>query len=360
MGLSSKSKVISGLALVSAIVAGCGGGGGSSTPASGTPAGGPPAGGSPPAGIVRTEGSTACAAIASPTDTVTSSSPALMGSCERYEGTVFPSRSASEFKSTGSAVKPLTFTTSTGYEIDLGTLSAKITVPSISQSDLSSTFGNYAGKRYRTTQGDAFADVYDFRNVFAVPSAIPVLDLNYSRFGVFSRFSNLTQGFYGGWAQGDTQGSLPIASKQFVGRIVGVVGPSSTGTAAGAVVGYSADLTLNVDFAASGNAVVKSFFVSNFGYTVAGSVATTQTVASGTASATAAVINTLTKSLSFSFSIPVSGTSSPISQGSLVGSFYGPPGAEVTEFVGTVKFATQDGRNAIGGFGLRSGALTGI
>jgi hypothetical protein len=358
MGLSSKTKVISGLALVSAIVAGCGGGGGSSTPASGPAANQTPAG-QPLGGPVLTQGSTVCAAIASPTESVSSSSPALMGSCEQYQASQFPTRSASEFKSTGSGVKPLSFNGTAGYEIDLGTLSAKVIIPSTTQSDLSSTFGSYAGKRFRTTQGDAFADVYDFRNTLTAPFGIPSLDLNFSRFGVFSRFSNLTQGYYGGWAQGDSQGNLPTVSKQFTGRIVGVVGPASTSTAAGAVVGYSADMTLIVDFAASGNAVVKSFFVTNFGYTVAGSTASTQAVASGTATTSSANLDKTAKSLSFSFLIPVSGTSSPINQGNLVGSFHGALSAEVTEFVGTVKFSTADGRNAIGGFGLRSGALTG-
>jgi hypothetical protein len=363
MGLSSKTKVISGLALVSAIVAGCGGGGGSSTPAS-TPAGqtsgSQTSGGQTPASTVLTQGTTACAAIASP-DTVGSASPALLGSCEQYEASRFPTRSASEFKNPGSGIKPLSFNGAAGYEIDLGTLSSKIVVPSATQSDLSSTFGNYAGKRFRTTQGDAFADVYDFRNTLAVPSALPVLDLNYSRFGVFSRFTNLTQGYYGGWAQGDTQGNLPSASKQFSGRIIGVVGPSSTSTAAGAVVGYSADVVLTVDFAASGSAVVKSLFISNFGYTVAGTVAAAPSIASGTATATTVNLDKTAKSLSVLFQVPASvAGSNAIGQGNLVGSFYAASGTvEVTEFTGTVKFTTADGRNAIGGFGLRSGAMTG-
>jgi hypothetical protein len=347
MGLSSKSKVISGLALVTAIVSGCGGGGGASTPASGTPSGGP----APSPGI--TQGSTVCAAVASPIDTVSSSSVALLGSCEQYEASNVPTRSASEFKSPGGGItKPLTFS-GTAYDIDLGSLVAKASIPSATQSNLSSTFGNFAGKRYRITLGDSFADAYDFQSTVTAPLGNPVLTLTNSRFGVFSRFSNLTQGYYGGWAQGGTQGNLPTGSKTFTGYMVGVIGPSSTSSAVGTVVGYSATFTVGVNFAASANPVITSFAITNFGYSVNGDPASPQPVASGNAATTSVNLDRVAKSLSASFSVPLSGTSSAIRDGSLVGSFYGNPGVDITEFVGTAKFVTQDGRNAIGAFGLR-------
>jgi hypothetical protein len=353
MGLSVfKVKSVSGLAIVSAIVAGCGGGGGSSTPSPSPSGSGTPA-------ASQTVGSTNCAVVGSP-ETIAASAGALLGSCEQYEASTAPTRAATAFKSPGSGVvSPLSYSASSGYEINLPILnsnSPKIPVPLTAPSSFDSTLGNYAGKTYRLSQGSALSTIYDHRNTLT-STGQKALDLNNSRFGVFSQFNDVTQGYYGGWALGDTQGNLPTGSVPFRGIVVGAIGPSATNTAAGTVAGFSADITIVVNFAAAGGSpVITSLQLSNIGYSsVAGSTVGAQAISSGGVVSSSSLSST-NKSISASFTTVKAGTTSAIAEGGLAGSFYGPVGAVVTELVGTVKFRTEDGRNAIGAFGSRSTA----
>jgi hypothetical protein len=356
MGLSlSKSKSISGLALVSAIVAGCGGGGGSSTPA-GTPSGGPP-----PAGGV-TQGTTTCAAVNS-AETLTGSSGALLGSCEQYEASTSPTRAATAFKSPG-VNSPVLYSQLNGYEISLPILTGtKTTIPlanilTLPGGATAYSFGNFAGKTYQTVLDNntgAAAIVYDFRNTTTLTSQ-KFLDLSYSRFGMFSRFSDRTLGYYGGWTQGDSAGTLPTSVVSFRGSIIGVLGPASNNTGLGTAAGYSADITITVNFAAPGSPVT-SLLLSNFGYSANGSQISTQVITpvAGGGVLQGSSLDSGAKTLVASFVTPAAGTSSAISEGRLAGSFWGNNGVDVTEFVGTLKFRTADGRNAVGAFGVRSG-----
>jgi hypothetical protein len=358
MGISlSKAKSISGLALVSAVLAGCGGGGGSSstTTSSGGPAAAPPAGG-------VTQGSTVCNAVANP-ETLASSSGALIGSCEQYEASTSPTRAATAFKSPGVNL-PVIFSQTTGYEINLPILNGtKTTVPlsnllTLPGGATAYSFGNFAGKTYQTVldaNSGAAAIVYDYRNTATLTSQ-KFLDLSFSRFGLFSRFGDRTFGYYGGWAQGDSAGNLPSSTVSFRGSIVGVIGPSSNNTGLGTAAGYSADVAITVNFAAP-NAPVTSLVLSNFGYSANGSQISSQVITPVAAggSLQSSSLDPVVKSLVASFTTAAAGSSSAISEGRLSGNFYGNSGFDVTEFVGTLKFRTADGRNAVGAFGVRSG-----
>jgi hypothetical protein len=357
MGISlSKSKSISGIALISAIVAGCGGGGG------GTPAAG---GGSPPANL--TVGSTVCKAVQNPEVLTTPNGGALLGSCEQFEASTSPTRAATAFKTPGTS-SPLVYNSVSGYTISFPILvagSASILLTDVVTPAGGGTgyrFGNLAGKTYQSDinkSTGAAAIAYDYVNTTNAVGG-KVLDLRYSRFGMFSRFEDRTQGYYGGWAQGgNTTGSLPAGSVSFRGAIVGVLGPASTNTSNTTAVGFSADVIATVNFSVTG-APITSLTLSNFGYTSNGTQfqsGTTQVVvplAAGGA-VTSSTLDVGTKSISASFNTPAAAGNSAISAGLLSGSFFG-DGVEVSELVGTLKFNTADGRNAVGAFGVRSGA----
>jgi hypothetical protein len=357
MGVSLfKAKSISGLALVSAVLAGCGGGGSSTTSSSGGPAAAPPAGG-------VTQGSTVCNAISNP-ETLAASSGALIGSCEQYEASTSPTRAATAFRSPG-VNSPVIFNQITGYEINLPILTGtKTAIPlanilTLPGGATAYSFGNFAGKTYQTVldaNSGAAAIVYDYRNTSTLTSQ-KFLDLSYSRFGLFSRFGDRTFGYYGGWAQGDSAGNLPSSTVSFRGSVVGVLGPSSNNSGLGTAVGYSADVTITVNFATP-NSPITSLLLSNFGYSANGSQISSQVITPVAAGGTvqSSSLDTGVKSLVGSFVTAAAGSSSAISEGRLAGSFYGNSGVDVTEFVGTLKFRTSDGRNAVGAFGVRSGA----
>ena len=357
MGLSSKSKVISGLALVSAIVAGCGGGGGSSSPG---------AANSPPAGGFN-EGSTTCLAASpnvllsaqnvAPTGNLSIGSlPLVLGSCEQYEASIIPTKSATGFQLPGAPNSVVYFPGQTPrYEIRLPVLAAgdfttvtdAVTLPG---GVTTYSFGNLAGKSYQnilpgTVGAAAFA--YDFRNT-TLTDAKPFMDLNYSRFGLFSRFSDRTFGYYGGWAQGDSGlvPALPNGSLNFRGIMVGVVGPAANGGVTGVPAGFSSEVSVSVNFTQS-NAPLVSITVGDFGFS-----ANNKQIAGSPISPSLPVVNSSaldigTKSLSASF------TTNGISAGRIAGNFYGNPNGSISEFVGKVAFTTADGRNAVGAFGVR-------
>lgn len=347
MGLRSfKFVSISGISLAALIVAGCGGG--STTTSGGSP------------GSVVTEGSTNCPAISNPA-ALTSTFEAVLGSCHQYEASAFPTRSATAFKNPGFS-QPVFFNQLSGYEINIPLLSTSRTFVSLGSplrlpgGVAAYSFGNFAGDSFQTilnsTAGGA-AVVHDFRNTTTLARQ-KYLDLNYSRFGLFSRFENRTLGYFGGWAQGQTQGNLPGNLVSFKGSVVGVLGPSTTNTGAQASVSYSADVSLSVNFAAAGAPITELSF-SNFAYSANEILIPTQILSPGGAVSKSS-LDPGSKSLSASFTVPSSGALSAIVEGQLAGSFYGNLGVDVTEFVGTIKFRTADGRTAIGAMGARSGA----
>jgi hypothetical protein len=353
MGLSiTKANSITGLALISAIVAGCGGGGGSSPAAGGPPAGGPPA-------ATFTTGNTVCAATSSP-ETVGSSSGAILGSCEQYEASAAPTRASTAFKSSTGTLDVVVYNGSAGYDINLPLVSA--TKATLVQGNLidpakeNTSFGNVLGVAYGISDSNtgAGARVFDYRNTTELNGVKKVLDLNSSRFGIFNRFIDRTQGYYGGWAEVAKQGNIPTGTVTFTGPIVGVIGPSATNTAIGTPAGYSATMTIEVDFASPGSPI-KTLTIANFGYSANGGTIIPQPVSAGAAQVTVPSLNVTTKALSGSFAIAPVGTSSAIAEGRFAGSFTGAANVTATEFVGTLKFRTADGRNAIGAFGTRSG-----
>jgi hypothetical protein len=358
MGLSvSKAKSISGIALISAIVVGCGGGGG------GTAVGGTPAGGSPPGGAAKTEGSVTCAATDGAQALTALSDPFLLGSCEQYEASIVPTKASTAFRSPG-VLLPVTFNVSSGYKVSVPLVSgADVVIPlsnllTLPGGTVVNSFGNFAGKTYQTildqtTGGAAYA--YDLKNATTLDGR-KYLDLNFSRFGMFSRFGTRTLGYYGGWIQGDQVGNLPTGLVTFKGIVVGVIGPGAGGTSVGTAAGFSADVLITVDFAALG-APVTSLEIKGFGYSANGTQILPVQVAPGGV-VKGSSLDMGTKSLSASFITSPAASASDITVGRLIGNFYGESAKDATEFVGTFNFRTADGRNAAGSFGVRSGTST--
>jgi hypothetical protein len=349
----SQLKLISGVALISAFAVGCGGG---SSPATG---GGSTNGGTNGA-VGLNEGSTSCAAVTAP-ETLSASNGALIGSCEQYEASVAPTKAATAFKSPG-INSPVIYSPVSGYAINLPVLAAgTTTIPltnllTLPGGAIGYTFGNFAGNTYQTildASNGAAATAYEYANTRTITGQ-KFLDLTYSRFGMFSRFGNRTLGYYGGWAQGSSVGNLPTGSVTFRGALVGVIGPGVGSTNGGTAAGYSADISITVNFAAPG-APITSLALSNFGYSANGSQISTVAVASGGV-VSASSLDVGTKSLSAVFTTTAAGTTNAIAEGRMSGSFYGAAGvADASEFVGTLKFRTADGRNAVGAFGVRTG-----
>jgi hypothetical protein len=347
MGLCTfKFVSISGLALSALIVSGCGGGSSTTSGQQGT-------------GAV-TQGSTNCTATANPA-LLTSSFDAVLGSCNQYVASFTPTNTLTAFKNPGTNL-PVFYRQTFGYQINLPLLtSTKGAIPLSNILVLPGgvaaySFGNLAGNSYQTildSNAGGAAVVHDFRNTTTV-SRQKILDLNYSRFGVFSQFDNRTVGYFGGWAQGDTQGNLPAGSVPFKGAIIGVLGPSSSNSSSQYNISYSADVTIVVNFAALG-APITSISMSNFGYAANDLAIVKQIVAPGGVVSTSS-FDPSSKSLSALFTTVSTGAGSAVVEGQLAGSFYGNVGMDVSEFVGTVKFRTADGLNAIGAIGVRSGA----
>jgi hypothetical protein len=350
MGLSvSKAKSISGIALISAIVAGCGGGGGGTAAPGGVPT---------PAGAVYSVGSVTCDATNNG-QALADSNGALLGACEQYEASAIPTKASTAFRSPGTNL-PLSYSSTAGYTLTLpvlangGTvvlpLDSLVTLPGGTVPD---SFGNYAGLTYRkildaANGGTAYA--YDYTNTKTLIGG-KYLDLLHSRYGMFSRFGTRALGYYGGWAQGNSVGTLPTGTVSYRGAVIGVLGPN-VGTV-GTSAGFSAEIVMTVNFANTTNPIT-TLELKNFGYTANGSRAITVEVATGGA-VQSSTLDAGTQALAASFTASSAGAN-PIPEGKLSGSFYGDSTKPSSEFVGTLKFRTADGRNAVGAFGLRSGA----
>ena len=354
MGLSSKSKVISGLALVSAVVAGCGGGGGSSTPASSTPA----------TGI--TQGSTVCAAatgsvaLTAVNPVKTGTLPLVLGSCEQYEASTSPTKSATGFKDPGADPAVIYSPATAQYQIILPLLATgtvtNVSTPIVLPGGLTAySFGNLAGKSFQNVldaSTGAAATAYDYANTTSTTGG-KVMDLYHSRFGLFSRFADRTLGYYGGWAQGNssTIPALPSGKLTFRGVMVGVIGPSSTNTAPGTAAGFSADVIMTVDFSQV-NKPLESIAISTFGFSANGAQINSTQIGTGGA-VVSSKLDTGAGAISASFTTPTVTPASGIQIGKIAGNFFGDPSVGVTELVGKLAFTAADGRNAVGSFGVR-------
>jgi hypothetical protein len=351
----SKAKSATGIALVSAILAGCGGGGGSSAPVVGAP----PAGG-------FTTGSAACPANASP-ETIISSKGALLGSCEEYTASVAPTRASTAFKSPGTDFS-LTFANNI-YKIATPTLDVggevSISASSILSSNgglLTASLGDLSGSTVQFVPPNdtvgAASTIYDFV-VTKDKSGQNLMNLKYSRYGVFSRFKSRVEGYYGGWALGNasaTPSPFPTGTTSFTGYITGVIARDAAATGAGAAAGFSAVATIVVDSANTANPV-KSISLTSIVYSSSTVLAIARV---GEVTAVVPTVSTLTSSATSSaitaefVNAPATGVG--LSKAILAGSFYGPGGPAVaSEIVGTLKFTTPDGRNGIGAFGVKTG-----
>lgn len=349
----SKAKSATGVALVSAILAGCGGGGGGSTAVNAPPPGG------------LTQGTTNCTAIAGG-ETISASIGAVIGSCEEYTASTSPTKVATAFKSPGTN-SPVLFNSTTGYAVSLPILANTSTaIPLANELRLSGglqaySLGNYAGRTFQTVLDQntgAAATVYDLTNTLNVQGT-KFMDLNSSRYGVFSRFGDRTLGFYGGWANLSNTASVPLSGVvTFRGSVVGVVGPGATNAGLATAAGYSAEASITIDFSkASGS--VTNIALSNFGYSANGTQLSSQVILPITAATTALVSSSVdsatnAKSVSASFSSIDAGASKGFQSAALSGSFAGTGAIAPNELVGTIKFVTTDGRNGIGAFGVKA------
>jgi hypothetical protein len=348
MSLSlSKAKTISGVAVLGVVLAGCGGGGGSGSPATAT---------------ALTQGSTQCAATAGAI-AVDAVGTAVLGSCEQYENSINPTKVATAFKAPGFDNPVLFNSTSQTYTVNLPLVAGSTVLAQADKLVLAGgsqalSFGNFAGATFqqvsdRTTGGATTA--YDFAKTVDSIGA-PYLDLNFSRFGVFSRFQDRTLGYYGGWANGvPSNATLPTGTVIFRGAVVGVFGPSASNTSAATAVGFSSLISITVNFAAPG-APVTAVSLTGFNFSQNGGFASVVGLSPG-GTVSASSLDVGTKKLATTFSTPNSATTSGLATVKLDGSFYGGVSpASVTELVGSLRFVTADGRNGVGAFGVRSGA----
>jgi hypothetical protein len=346
----SKTKSISGAALLGALLVGCGGGGGGGTSGSSSN---------------LTQGSTQCAATTG-SISVDAAGTAVLGSCEQYENSINPTKVATAFKSPGFD-NPVVFnTTSSTYTINLPLVAGSTVLTQgdklvLAGGSQALSFGNFAGSTFqqvtdRTTGGATTA--YDFAKTVDSIGA-PYLDLNFSRFGVFSRFQDRTLGYYGGWANGvSSNATLPTGSVTYRGAVVGVFGPGASNNSAATAVGFSSLISITVNFAAPG-APVTAVSVTGFNFSQNGGFASVVGLSPGGTLGTSSLdtSNPIVKKLAATFSTPNSATTSGLATVKLDGSFYGAASpAPVTELVGSIRFVTADGRNGIGSFGVRSGA----
>jgi hypothetical protein len=351
----SKAKSATGIALVSAILAGCGGGGGSAPSASAPPPGG------------FTVGSASCAANQSP-ETLTNNPAqgALLGSCEEYAASTSPTSASTAFKSAGTNFSLLL--NSNVYTIALPVLdvggSVSISAQSILSSNgglLTAALGDLSGSTVQlvppTDTTGAASTIYDF-GITKDKSGQPLMNLKHSRYGIYSRFKTRVEGYYGAWDlpnPGASAGIFPTGPTTFRGFIAGVIGRDSASSSVGAVAGLSGEVEIQVD-PANINNPVKSVVLKSLNYSSSSSLPITR-VAEVTGVVPSA--STLTPSaITAEFvNAPTAGVG--LSKVFLSGRFYGAGASLVaSEIVGTIKFTTMDGRNGIGAFGVKTGALT--
>jgi hypothetical protein len=306
-------------------------------------------------------GSTVCPSVTNSVP-VTSGGILVLGACEVYENPATPTRSASAFQSVGN-ISPVTYSPTLGYTIRFPSSATATTLPLNNLLAISSgsgpSLGNYAGKTYQTiidgTSGAA-ATIYDYRNTLTQTSS-KVLDLNHSRFGVFSQFSDRYQGYYGGWSNVGDNGAAPlniIASTTFRGVVVGVLAPGMNNTGLATAAGFSADLLITIDPTKAADQVT-SVVLSNFGYSSSRAPLPSQRLTSGGLVASGSTLDLLSKRISASFSTPDSTSTNGINFGVLNGTMAGASNAAANELVGSIQFTTSDGSNGIASFGARSG-----
>jgi hypothetical protein len=347
----SKTKSATGLALVSALLSGCGGGGGSSAP----PVNAPPPGG-------FTVGSASCGANQSP-EAIAISQGALMGSCEEYTASVAPTRVSTAFKSPGTGFS-LTFANNI-YTISLPVLepgAVSISAQSILSSNgglLTASLGDLSGTTVQLVPPNdttgAASTVYDFGTT-KDKSGQPLMNMKYARYGVFSRFKTRVEGYYGGWALGTPSTSaFPTGVSTFTGYLTGVVGrDAAISTSSGTASGFAAEVAIVVDTANTANPV-KSILIKSITYSSSVSTAISSV---GVVNNVAPSVSTLTGSAITAEFTNTPAAGAGLSKAIMAGSFYGAGApAAASEIVGTLKFTTTDGRNGIGAFGVKSGAL---
>ena len=347
-----KSLALSGITILAMTLAACGGGGSSTTTTGAT------------TNSTITGGVANCAAVGTP-ETVSGApaGSALIGSCEIYNASTSPVSSVTAFRNPGTA-SPVVAST-TGYSVDTPLVTGgSISVPLTSELKLAgglqaASLGDYAGRTFQVilnaSNGGA-ATVYDYQNTNGKDGS-KFMNLVYSRFGLFSRFEDRYLGYYGGWIKGDsTATALPTGVVTFNGAMVGVIGPATTAPT-GKIAGLSSKVSITVDFSAT-PAKVTSIGLTTYGYSqnavsVSGSPGISA-VAEGAAAPSVSAISG--NDLSATFAIPATTSGSAVNTAILSGKFFG-SGATASELVGTLRFTTADGRNGIGSFGVKSGAL---
>jgi hypothetical protein len=307
-------------------------------------------------------GSTVCPSVSNSV-AVTAVGTLVLGVCDQFENRFSPSRSASAFRSAGNS-SPVIYSSTLGYTISFAVDSSSVSA-AIPLSNLIAfpggagySFGNYSGKTYQTvvnsTSGAAVI-IHDFRNAVNVLS-IKILDLNYSRFGVFSQFSDRYQGFYGSWSDVSDSGAAPLnisSTTTFRGGVVGVLAPQKSNTGPETAIGFSADIVIVIDPTKANDQVV-STILSNFGYSVNGVSVAPKPLASGGVVASGSTLDAVSKKIYATFTTQDGVTTKGINTGVINGTMAGPAGAVVSELVGSIQFSTTDGRNAIASFGARS------
>ena len=338
------------------MLAACGGGGGSTT-SSGTT--------TPPA-QTATGGSATCVAVNSPlTIAAAPAGSSLLGSCEVYNASVSPVSSVTTFRDPGTSTPVVA--SAAGYSVDTPLVTGgSVSVPIASELKLAgglqaASLGDYAGRTFQVVLNAAnggAATVYDYQNTNSKDGS-KFMNLTYSRFGLFSRFEDRYVGFYGGWIKGDSTAPLPTAGVvTFNGAMVGVIGPSSSAPT-GKINGISSKVSITVDFSAT-PAKVTAITLNSYGYSqnavsVSGTPGITA-VADGSGTLSASTVTASDASMSATFAIPATPGGSAVSTAIASGKFFG-AGAAATEIVGTLRFATADGRNGIGSFGVKNAAL---
>jgi hypothetical protein len=308
-------------------------------------------------------GSTVCPSVSNSV-AVTTTGTLVLGVCDQFESRLAPTRSASAFRSAGSS-SPVTYSSVLGYNvslpIDTSTQSFLVPLGSLIGSPGGSngpSFGNYSGKSYRTiidAKSGAAVFVYDYRNTMTLFST-KLLDLNFSRFGLFSQFSDLYQGFYGGWSDVSESGvaSLNItAVTTFRGIVVGVLAPQKSNTGPETAVGFSADIVIVIDPTKANDQVI-SATLSNFGFSANGVSVAQKPLASGGVVASGSTLDSVSKKIYATFTTQDGATTKGINTGVINGTMAGPSNAIVGELVGSIQFTTTDGRNGIASFGARS------
>ncbi len=362
---SSKLKYVSGVALIASALTGCGGGGGGG------------ATNNPPAASGLTEGSTNCLALTGGVS-LAASTGAVIGSCEQYENSPAPTKAATAFRNPSSvslvAYSPLS--TTSLYQVPLSfdqgpggsfTSFAATDKVSIAGGLATAALGQWAGETFEKVLDQskgAAARVYDFTSSTDIQGQLKVDLTTGSRFGVVSRFDARTIGFYGGWAiPANTVFTNPLSgTRRYKGRLTGVVGPSASNTLQDVPYGFSATMELDVNFGAA--APITRIAFSQITYSLNGQQSGTVVKFGTAANASSSAFTASSNSINASFSVPTAVGNTGINDGRIVDAAIRglavaangavPAKLDGHEMVGTMKFVTSSGQNAVGAFGLQA------